>query len=145
MTTHYIRKPDYFSLNCLARSKCSIFLLGWRFYPTHKQTMTSLCDSQGNHEGNLNFFQTQPELSELRQKHTQARQDGVAENVATVLLRYEGPGTDDQILKALDNKYDALKDKLLLEALKKQLGMYGGDQQWTFFIMTSGLGYVGLQ
>ena len=70
------------------------------------------------------FLQTQPELETLRQSHIQARKDGVAENVATVLLRYEGAGTDDEILKALDNKYDTLKDKLLLEAMKKQLGMF---------------------
>lgn len=67
-------------------------------------------------------FQTQPQLAEMRRAQIQARKDAAVENVATVLLRYEGPGTDDEILKALDSKYDALKDKLLLEALKKQLG-----------------------
>ena len=44
------------------------------------------------------------------------------ENVAAVLLCYDGLGTNDEILQALENKYDALKDKLLLEALRKQLG-----------------------
>jgi hypothetical protein len=62
-------------------------------------------------------------LAELRQSQIQARKDCASENVATILLRYEGAGTDEQILKALDNKYDTLKDKLLLEALQKQLGM----------------------
>ena len=47
----------------------------------------------------------------------------MVENVATVLLEYDGTGTDQDLVKALDQKYDALKDKLLLEALKKQLGM----------------------
>ena len=41
--------------------------------------------------------------------------------MATVALRYDGGGTDDELMKALDKKYDALKDKLLLEALKKQM------------------------
>ena len=44
------------------------------------------------------------------------------ENVATVLLCYDGLGSNDEILQALENKYDTLRDKLLLEALKKQLG-----------------------
>lgn len=44
------------------------------------------------------------------------------ENVATVLLEYDGTGSDQELINALDKKYDALKDKLLLEALKKQLG-----------------------
>ena len=40
-----------------------------------------------------------------------------------MLLEYDGTGSDQELIKALDQKYDALKDKLLLEALKKQLGM----------------------
>jgi len=42
MNTYYIRKPDHFSFNSFARSKfCQIFYWIWRFYPLHKQTMTS--------------------------------------------------------------------------------------------------------
>ena len=58
----------------------------------------------------------------MKQKQEQERNDGVVENVATVLLEYDGTGSDQDLIKALDQKYDALKDKLLLEALKKQLG-----------------------
>ena len=61
----------------------------------------------------------------LRKKQIQAWKECWYENVATVVLRYEGRGTDDELLQALDKKYDALKDKLLLEALKKQMSMYG--------------------
>jgi len=68
----------------------------------------------------------QAELAALKQKQEQERKDGVVENVATVLLEYDGTGTDQDLVKALDQKYDALKDKLLLEALKKQLG----DAEW---------------
>lgn len=58
----------------------------------------------------------------MKQEQEQERRDGVVENVATVLLEYDGTGKDQDLIKALDEKYDALKDKLLLEALKKQLG-----------------------
>ena len=68
-------------------------------------------------------MQSQAELSALKQKQEQERKDGVLQNVATVLLEYDGTGSDQELVKALDQKYDALKDKLLLEALKKQLGM----------------------
>lgn len=73
-------------------------------------------------------MQSQEELSALKQKQEQGRKDEVLENVATVLLEYDGTGSDQELVKALDQKYDALKDKLLLEALKKQLGMSTGDR-----------------
>ena len=73
-------------------------------------------------------LQSQEELSALKQKQEQERKDEVLENVATVLLEYDGTGSDQELVKALDQKYDALKDKLLLEALKKQLGMSTGDR-----------------
>lgn len=73
-------------------------------------------------------MQSQEELSALKQKQEQERKDEVLENVATVLLEYDGTGSDQELVKALDQKYDALKDKLLLEALKKQLGTSTGDR-----------------
>jgi len=69
---------------------------------------------------------SQAELSDLKQKQEQERKDEVVENVAAVLLEYDGTGSVQELVKALDQKYDALKDKLLLEALKKQLG----DAEW---------------
>jgi len=42
MNTYDIKKRDQFSLNCFARRKfCQIFYWVWRFYPLHKQTVTS--------------------------------------------------------------------------------------------------------
>lgn len=73
-------------------------------------------------------LQSQAELSALKQKQEQERKDEVLENVATVLLEYDGTGSDKELVKALDQKYDALKDKLLLEALKKQLGKSTSDR-----------------
>lgn len=73
-------------------------------------------------------LQSQAELSALKQKQEQERKDEVLENVATVLLEYDGTGSDQELVKALDQKYDALKDKLLLEALEKQLGKSTSDR-----------------
>ena len=58
----------------------------------------------------------------MRLKEIQIYKSEHMENVAAVLLYYDGLGTNDEILQALKSKYDALKDKLLLEALRKQLG-----------------------
>ncbi len=45
-------------------------------------------------------------------------------NVAEVIFAYEGKSSDNEIMKALDKKYDALMDKLILEGLQKQLGKW---------------------
>lgn len=45
--------------------------------------------------------------------------DGVS---AVLLGTEENASQEDELLKALEDKYDALRDKLLLEALEKQLG-----------------------
>ena len=60
----------------------------------------------------------------MRTKQLQSRKDELVENVVCVLLRYDGAGSEQELLKALDQKYDALKDKLMLDALQKQLGNY---------------------
>jgi len=39
ISTHYIRKPDHFNLNCFARNTFyQVFYWVWPFYPPHKQT-----------------------------------------------------------------------------------------------------------
>jgi hypothetical protein len=68
------------------------------------------------------LFQSKEELAAMRVKEIQAYKSEHMENVAAVLLCYDGLGSNDEILQALENKYDALRDKLLLEALRKQLG-----------------------
>lgn len=45
--------------------------------------------------------------------------DGVS---AVLLGTEENASQEDELLKALEDKYDALRDKLLLEALEKQMG-----------------------
>ena len=60
----------------------------------------------------------------MRTKQLQSRKDELVANVVCVLLRYDGAGSEQELLKALDQKYDALKDKLMLDALQKQLGNY---------------------
>lgn len=45
--------------------------------------------------------------------------DGIS---AVLLGTEENVSQEDELLKALEDKYDALRDKLLLEALEKQMG-----------------------
>ena len=67
------------------------------------------------------------DLKELRNYHSQQHKECPLHNVATLLFKYEGTGaTDGDLMKALDKKYDALLDKLALEALEKQMG----DAEW---------------
>ena len=58
----------------------------------------------------------------MRTREINARKYEEVSNVAEVIFSYEGTGTDKEIVKALDKKYDALMDKLVLDALKNQLG-----------------------
>ena len=58
----------------------------------------------------------------MRTREINARKYEELSNVAEVIFSYEGAGTDKEIVKALDKKYDALMDKLVLDALKNQLG-----------------------
>lgn len=58
---------------------------------------------------------------EINSRHWQA-----GENVIHVLTRHEGEAEDDVLLKALEEKYDAMRDKLLIEALMKQYG----ENEW---------------
>ena len=67
-------------------------------------------------------MQSKDELATTRAKQIQTYKSEYMENVASVLMTYDGLGTNDEILRALENKYDTLRDKLLLDALRKQLG-----------------------
>ena len=58
----------------------------------------------------------------MRTRQIDARKYEELSNVAEVIFSYEGAGTDKEIVKALDKKYDALMDKLILDSLKNQLG-----------------------
>ena len=58
----------------------------------------------------------------MRTRQINARKYEELSNVAEVIFSYEGAGTDKEIVKALDKKYDTLMDKLILDALKSQLG-----------------------
>ena len=58
----------------------------------------------------------------MRMRQIDARKYEEMSNVAEVVFSYEGASTDKEIVKALEKKYDTLMDKLILDALKKQLG-----------------------
>ena len=69
------------------------------------------------------------ELLRVRQLQYQAYEEEWLDGVSAVVLGTEegvAPGEEDELVKALEDKYDALRDKLLLEALQKQLG----DAEW---------------
>ncbi len=63
------------------------------------------------------------ELFRLRQQEHTAWQEELFDGISAVLLgTEENVSQEDELLKALEDKYDVLRDKLLLEALEKQMG-----------------------
>ncbi|KAJ8301441.1 hypothetical protein KUTeg_020428 [Tegillarca granosa] len=68
------------------------------------------------------------ELVNTQQKQIQERKCCMIENVAIVIFTPETTGEDSEteLLEALDGKFDALRDKLLAEALMRQLG----ESEW---------------
>ena len=63
-----------------------------------------------------------PELVELQQAYIQ-QANFPDENVAAVLFVTDNDSSsEDQLLDALDSKYDALRDKLIAQALMQQVG-----------------------
>ncbi|XP_022097553.1 trichohyalin-like isoform X2 [Acanthaster planci] len=69
---------------------------------------------------------SEEELSKMRIKQIWEVKMGIGKNVLNVFTQYEGAAEDDAILKALDKKYDALKDKLLIDILRSHLG----EKEW---------------
>ena len=71
----------------------------------------------------LDVSQDIQELFRLRQQEHTSWQEELLDGISAVLLgTEENVSQEDELLKALEDKYDALRDKLLLEALEKQLG-----------------------
>ena len=69
------------------------------------------------------FFQDVQELFRLLQQEHTSWQEELLDGIAAVLLGTEdNVAQEDELLKALEEKYEALRDKLLLEALEKQMG-----------------------
>lgn len=69
------------------------------------------------------YVQGEADLVDLQAHYIEEKQAGVTHNVTSVLYAAE-TGYEDaelQLLDALDSKYDALRDKLLLEALITQV------------------------
>ena len=66
------------------------------------------------------------DLVKLQSKIIEDKKNEVRENVAVVILTSEtcdsSSNEETELLEALDGKYDALRDKLLAEALMRQLG-----------------------
>ncbi|KAJ8047726.1 hypothetical protein HOLleu_06793 [Holothuria leucospilota] len=69
---------------------------------------------------------TDDRLSRLRMEFVWRRQQSAGKNVLVVFTQYDGVADEDSLMKALRKKYDYLKDKCLLDLLKKQFG----DAEW---------------
>ena len=72
----------------------------------------------------ITLFQTQEDLKGLRNILAEDRKTKKYQNIATVIFKNDANVDEEELVKALDKKYDALLDKLALDALKKQLGKY---------------------
>lgn len=62
---------------------------------------------------------------QLQENLFQSRKDSINQNVATVVTQAEvwGTASERELSQALHYKYDALKDKLLRDALVQQVGV----------------------
>lgn len=62
---------------------------------------------------------------QLQENLFQSRKEGTHQNVATVVTQAEiwGTASERELSQALHYKYDALKDKLLRDALVQQVGV----------------------
>ena len=58
----------------------------------------------------------------LRDQQIEDQKYGRYENVASLVFKADSQTGDDVMVKALDQKYNTLLDKLLLESLEKQMG-----------------------
>ena len=69
--------------------------------------------------------QDKTELVQLQENLFQLRKEGLHENVATVVTQAEVLGTANErdLSQALQYKYEALKDRLLRDALIQQVGV----------------------
>ena len=73
--------------------------------------------------GFISLLQDIQELSRLRLQEHSAWQEETLDGLSAILLGAEDNAfQEDELLKALEDKYDTLRDKLLLEALEKQVG-----------------------
>ena len=70
-------------------------------------------------------MQDEEELIQLQVKVLYEKKYQRSDNVASVVLGYEivKRAGDRELMAALESKYDALRDKLLVEALMGQVGM----------------------
>ena len=70
------------------------------------------------------YLQEKEELIKSQEDILQERKNEVVPNVANLLFSRESDGrmtAQDELLDALDSKYDALREKLLIEALIKEV------------------------
>lgn len=73
----------------------------------------------------FSLVQDKTELVHLQENLFQSRKEGLHENAATVVTQAEvwGNANERDLSQALQYKYDALKDRLLRDALVRQVGV----------------------
>ena len=78
----------------------------------------------------LLLLQSKTELVELQRLEIEASAEGTVPNVAVVLVRAEESGLADEarLLRAVEDRYEALYDKLFTGVLIKQVGQEDWDQ-----------------
>lgn len=73
----------------------------------------------------FSLLKDKTELVQLQENLFQSRKEGLNENVATVVTQAEiwGTANERDLSQALQYKYEALKDRLLRDALVQQVGV----------------------
>ncbi len=75
----------------------------------------------------LNLFQNMTDLERVCSHEVKSCEEEWFENIASVIFGIKDVSDEEEeLVKALNDKYDAVRDKLLLEALKKQMS----DAEW---------------
>lgn len=71
----------------------------------------------------FHIFQSEDEISNFQNKILQDRKATMADNISLVVFSPEKSDgtTESDLIEALRGKYDALKDKLMAEALMKEV------------------------
>ena len=72
---------------------------------------------------NIRFFQDKQDLEHMSTREVKACEEEWFDNIAAIIFGIKDiSNEEEELIKALDDKYDAVRDKLLLEALMKQMG-----------------------
>ena len=73
------------------------------------------------------LFKDKGDILRMSRRETRACEEEWFDNIAAVIFNIKDVSNEEEeVIKALNEKYDALRDQLLLESLKKQMS----DAEW---------------